>query len=254
VNFLVNLLLNNLKIEDIQLIIFDKDGTLIDLYTYWSHMIRYRAEFICKEINLKATYVKKLMYAMGVDIEKKCIRTSGPVGIKKREIVMQAAVDYLASIGYKNTIELCIKSFEKADEYSLTKLDEIIKPINGYYNLINTLKNSNCKIAIASTDRTERVNLAMTFIKLNDSIDITVGSDRVKENKPSPDMVLYICKHLNISPSDTVMIGDAMTDIQMGINASLKASIGVCSGITPKKQLLNITPYVVDSISDIIVK
>jgi HAD superfamily hydrolase (TIGR01549 family) len=113
---------------------------------------------------------------------------------------------------------------------------------------------NHCKIAIATTDRTERAKLAMDFIKLGDSIDIIIGADRVKKAKPAPDMVNYICNNLEISKSNSVMVGDAVTDIQMGINSNLKASIGVCTGITPKVKLLEITKYVSDSISKIIIE
>ena len=234
--------------------IFDKDGTLIDLYNYWSNMIRYRAELICKELDLDKTDEKRLMYEMGVDLDTKSLRPKGPVGVKKREVVMQAAVDYLASIGCEGKTEMCFGIFKTVDDLSFKKFDEIIKPINGCYNLINALKKNHCKIAIATTDRTERAKLAMDFIKLGNSIDIIIGADCVKKAKPAPDMVNRICNNLEISKSNSVMVGDAVTDIQMGKNSNLKASIGVCTGITPKVKLLEITKYVSDSISEIIIE
>jgi phosphoglycolate phosphatase-like HAD superfamily hydrolase len=128
--------------------IFDKDGTLIDLYNYWSNMIRHRAELICKELDLDKTDEKRLMYEMGVDLDTKSLRPEGPVGVKKREVVMQAAVDYLASIGYGGRPEMCFGIFKTVDDLSFKKFDEIIKPINGCYNLINALKKNHCKDAI----------------------------------------------------------------------------------------------------------
>lgn len=234
--------------------IFDKDGTLIDLYNYWSNMIRHRAELICKELDLDKTDEKRLMYEMGVDLDTKSLRPEGPVGVKKREVVMQAAVDYLASIGYEGKTEMCFGIFNAVDDSSFKKFNEIIKPINGTHNLINVLKKEHCKIAIATTDRTERAKLAMDFIKLGNSIDLIIGADCVKNAKPAPDMVNRICNNLKISKSNSVMVGDAITDIQMGINSNLKASIGVCTGITPKVKLLEITKYVSDSISEIIIE
>ena len=34
-------------IHDVGLVIFDKDGTLIELYHYWSRMVALRARIIC---------------------------------------------------------------------------------------------------------------------------------------------------------------------------------------------------------------
>ena len=248
---MVDIVINDDRIEDIQLMIFDKDGTLIDLYNYWSNMINYRVELISKELNLEKTHEKNLMYNMGVDVDNKRLRPEGPVGVRRREIVTQAAVDYLASIGYEDKTEMCVGIFKEVDNLSLKKFDEIIKPIDGCYELVNNLKDNNCKIAIATTDRKERAELAMDFIKLSDSIDMIAGADLVQNTKPAPDIVNYICDNLGIPKSNAVIVGDAVTDIQTGINANLKASIGVCTGITKQDKLLEITPYVIDSISDI---
>jgi len=35
-------------IKDVQLVVFDKDGTLTDVHTYWVNMIKFRAELIIK--------------------------------------------------------------------------------------------------------------------------------------------------------------------------------------------------------------
>jgi phosphoglycolate phosphatase len=248
---LVNIRINNDELKDVQLMIFDKDGTLIDLYNYWSNMINYRVELISKELNLDNNHQKNLKYNMGVDVDNNRLRPDGPVGVKRRELVTQAAVDYLSSIGYEDQSELCIEVFRRVDSFSLQKFDEIIKPIDGCYDLFRSLKEKNCKIAIATTDRKVRAELAMQFIKLIDYIDIIAGADLVKNTKPAPDIVNYICSNLGISETNAVIIGDAVSDIQTGINANLKASIGVCTGITSKEKLLEITPYVIDGISDI---
>ena len=47
------------------------------------------------------------------------------------------------------------------------------------------------------------------------------------------------------------MVGDAVADIQTGINAGCHASIAVESGMTPKEKLFNVTPHVVSDISAI---
>lgn len=48
-----------------------------------------------------------------------------------------------------------------------------------------------------------------------------------------------------------MIVGDAITDIEMGINAGLRASIGVCSGLTPREKLMEKTNYVIEDISEI---
>jgi len=248
---MVNLGLGKDVIKDIGLVIFDRDGTLIDLYAYWSWMIGKRSEIICRDLDLGGVHLKKLILAMGIDEDNKRIMPDGPVGLKKREIVMRAAVDYLFSIGYPETADICFNAFRQTDILSSDNLDRIIKPINGVYELFLKLTNNKCRVAIATTDKTERAKIAMDFLGLAKSIDFIVGEDRVNNCKPAPDMVNLILYSLRVDKSNAVIVGDAVTDMEMGIRSGLKASIGVCSGLTHEDRLSELTRYVIRDISEI---
>ena len=49
------------------------------------------------------------------------------------------------------------------------------------------------------------------------------------------------------------MVGDALTDVQMGINAGLKASVGVLTGFASAEQLRILTPFIARDVSEICV-
>ena len=247
---MVNINVNNQTIEGIDLVIFDKDGTLMDLYHYWSQMVGLRARFICQELGLDMTHHTNLLYGMGVDYKAGKLRPEGPVGLKKREIVLQAAVDYLASIGYTDTYDLCFEAFREVDSLSSENLRRFIRPIDGANDIVNTLYENGCEIAIATTDVTERAKLAMDFLGIADKIDFIAGADMVSNSKPDPEMIYVILNALNIDKSNAVIIGDAITDVQLGINADLKASIGVLTGLSSYDQLKMITPHVINGVSD----
>lgn len=248
---MVSLEVNTYILHDIRLIIFDKDGTLIDLYNYWSNMVAYRVELAQKKLSFGEKSRNSIMYAMGVDTDKGKLRKEGPVGLKKREIVMQAMVDALEKMGFTDTSNLCFEIFREVDKKSIEYFPHIIRPINGMHQLIDDLKKNDCKIAIATTDKTERAQLAMNFLGIDGKVDIVVGEDLVAHCKPSPDMVNLILKELSVDRGNAVTVGDALTDVEMGINAGVKASIGVCSGLTPKERLLEKTRYVIEDISKI---
>jgi phosphoglycolate phosphatase len=239
-------------IKGVELFVFDKDGTLMDLYTYWSNMIKMRAEKICVYYKLDGGMHKdNLMNVMGIDTVNKRLKPEGPVGILPREIVQKAAEDYIAKYGFNNVKEVCFNIFKEVDAESLLSLNEFIKPIKGAAELIEGLKKRECKIAIATTDKTERAELAIKFLGIAGLVDIIVGADRVKNSKPEPDMLIAIGQMLGVSPYSSIMVGDAETDVLMGMNAGFKASIGVCGGITARERLSSVTPYVIDDISKV---
>jgi len=242
---------SNFTIKEIELVIFDKDGTMVDLYHYWGAMIEHRAALICKNLGLNNADQQELISRMGVDKKNERLKPEGPVGLKKREIVMQAAVDYLNQKGIKKARDLCFDIFNQVDLMTANDISPVVRPLEGLFELVDTLKNKGCKIAIATTDKTERADLAMRALKLDKSIDFVVGADMVTKTKPDPESIEAILNKLKIENESAVMIGDAFTDVQMGINARLKASIGVCSGLTESGELRRITPYVIENISKI---
>jgi HAD superfamily hydrolase (TIGR01549 family) len=238
-------------LKDVQLAIFDKDGTLTDLYKYWFSMVRFRADFICRRLHLKEADSIALQEAMGVDLKNSRLKPQGPVGLKKREVVMQTAIVYLETIGFSDTEQLCTDVFEEVDHHSLNHLSSIICPIEGLYPLFDSLKKNSCKIAIATTDRTERAQLAMEHLKIADQIDLIVGADMISNTKPDPEMANLILSKLNVPRDRAIMVGDAMSDVALGVNAGLKASIGVLTGLSAEEELKGVTKHVVQSIAEI---
>ncbi|MBP7506341.1 MAG: HAD family hydrolase [Prolixibacteraceae bacterium] len=238
-------------IRDVNLMIFDKDGTLMELYHYWSQMVAMRAKIIAERLNLNDVFIDGLMYEMGVDAKAERLRQDGPVGLKKREIVMQAAMDYLERNGYKDTYRLCHEVFAEVDNLSLTMFGKLLKPINGALPLLDALHKKGCRVAIATTDRGERARLAMDFLGFGDKIDIIVGADQVEKPKPNPEIAHIILNNLNIDPLNAVIVGDAETDVLVGINAGLKASIGVLTGFATFEDFKKITPFVAEDVSKI---
>ena len=248
---MVHLEINENVIDNIELVIFDKDGTLVDLYNYWANMIDFRVVSAQKKLSFDESKNNDIMYAMGVDVAKGRLRSEGPVGLKKREIVMQAMIDSLAEIGFSDTYDTCFQIFKEVDELSVNHLKEIVKPIEGMHELINSLYAKDCKIAIATTDKTARADLVTDFLGVSDKVNMVVGEDLVANCKPHPDMANLILKELSVDKENTVIVGDAITDIEMGLNAGLKASIGVCSGLTSARKLEEKTKFVIEDISRI---
>ena len=58
---MINLKTNNWKIENIETILFDKDGTLIDLHYFWGKMTELRACAVIKKYGLCESFFVRVM-------------------------------------------------------------------------------------------------------------------------------------------------------------------------------------------------
>jgi phosphoglycolate phosphatase-like HAD superfamily hydrolase len=251
---MIDLAVNSRIIHDVGLVIFDKDGTLIELYTYWSQMVALRAGIICETLGLSTEHEAGLRWALGVDEKAGRLRQDGPVGLKKREIVLKAAMDYLEGIGRKDTLAICEHAFDRADEISINTLGQFIRPIQGAVPLLSALREHGCRVALATVDVSRRAALAMQFLGVIDTLDLIVGGEGVVHSKPDPEMIHLILDRLRIGRSQAIMVGDALTDVQMGINAGLKASVGVLTGFASAEQLRTLTPFIARDVSELSVR
>jgi phosphoglycolate phosphatase-like HAD superfamily hydrolase len=251
---MIDLLIESNVIRDVGLVIFDKDGTLIELYHYWSQMVSLRARIICEELGLDTEHQAGLRWALGVDEKAGRLRPEGPVGLKKREIVIKAATDYLGGIGRRDTLHLCEQAFERADEISSGDLGRFIRPIRGAVALMEALSKRGCRVALATVDVSRRARLAMEFMGVSDTLDLVVGGEEVARSKPDPEMIRIILDRLGVDRSQAVMVGDALNDVQMGANAGLKASIGVLTGFATAEQMRTLTPFIARDVSELAVR
>lgn len=248
-----SLILPNDRIDNIKMVIFDKDGTLIDVHHYWCSMIELRAQFFVDSVRHQAIDLallhNDLVDSMGIDLKTKKMKPEGPVGIKPRSYIIDVVLHTLSKYSVYYTREKIVDIFDKVDEYSKEKLKEIVIPLDGVKKLLSDLKNANIKCAIATTDLSTRAFLAMKDLQLEEYFVAIAGADLVTKAKPNPDLVHYLLKKTNLTIDDVVVIGDSVADLYMAQNAMCKF-IGVKSGLYTE-EFINKSEYIVDTLPNI---
>lgn len=244
-------ILPNTEIDNVKMIIFDKDGTLIDIHHYWCSMIQFRAEFLVNSIigiDKEALY-EDLISSMGIDLKTKKMKSEGPVGIKPRsfivDIALQTIFKYIKSYSKEKVIDI----FAEVDEYSKTKLKYIVKPLDGVLELLCNLKQVGILASVATTDLTHRAVLSMSIIDLEDYFIDIVGADLVKNAKPSADLVNLIVDKNKLTCDEIIVVGDSMVDLSMAKNAKCKF-IGVKTGLYTS-EFLDSREYLINDLREL---
>jgi len=229
---------NKILKKNIKAILFDKDGTLIDIHKYWYSMIRLRSEFIVKKCftnHKDKNKVKiELMKIMGVDYEHERMKPEGPVGVKPRDFIISLTNQAINTMGGKSTINFVAKIFNDVDEYSELHLKEFVVLLPGVKEFLEKLKKHKVSANIVSTDLTNRAKKSMKILGLSCFFDNIFGGDSVKNAKPSSEIAELVISKTGLYPRDVAVIGDHPVDILMGENASIDLCIAVCNGISPR--------------------
>lgn len=245
--------INEQELKNIDLFIFDKDGTLIDIHHYWCSMIKLRAKFLLEKFNLNSNDLYfKLIDSMGIDVQTDLMKPTGPVGLKPRSFIIETAYNCLTKASVKCTIDEVSEVFKKVDEYSRGKIKDFIKPLPGVKEILYKLIDNGIPVAIATTDLSERAKLAMEAIQIKDVFSVIAGGNCAKSAKPAPDLVHFICKKLGVDENRTVVVGDSIVDLKMAFNAGARF-IGVKTGLYSEEFIEN-SEFLVETLEQIMIE
>ena len=123
-----------------------------------------------------------------------------------------------------------------AEQGRLGLQDEPLFP--GMFELIHDLKNNKeFYIGVATNKSRIALNNGLKKHNLNNVFDITFTMDEAKA-KPDPDMAIQAMSKLNVKKKSTIIVGDTINDIGLGVNAGIN-SIGVSWGYNSIEMLRN---------------
>ena len=197
-----------------KLILFDYDGTIVDS--------------------------AKMIVKGAIEAFRMC-GLPDPDPNKVRENIgkpLATALDAYAPKGYEVNPEMISNAYRKwyAEQGRLGLQDEPLYP--GMFKLINDLKNNNkFNIGVATNKSRIALNNGLNKHNLNEVFDITLTMEEARP-KPDPDMAIQAMSKFNIEKKSTVIIGDTINDIGLGVNAGIK-SIGVAWGYNSIQMLRN---------------
>lgn len=221
---------------DPQLVLFDKDGTLIDIHHYWVSMIRLRAgrlrEALFAGSSDAPAIQMRIETAMGVEQSSGRIRPEGPVGVKPRpfnvEVTRRALLDSGIVVGAERIEAL----FGEVDAETGENLVPLLRLLPGVTDLLEILARHGVVMAIVSTDITARAAKAMEVLGLARYFAFVLGGDAVARTKPAPDLIEAALERGAYRRERTVVVGDHPVDIQMGNAAGVGAGIAVLTGLS----------------------
>jgi len=224
---------NNLK--KTKLVIFDKDGTLFNnekIFAPWTENLVYK---ISENLNISH---ENLFIHLGYDNQEKNFTGNSIIACGTYHDIKEEITKFIKPEFTQFTFEETRKKVEE-NWYDLEYCKEDIIPFGNISKLFSNLQKNNIKVAICTSD--DRVHTLKTIhaFNLSNKINQIICGDDIIAAKPSPDPILEICKNIDVLPSETIMVGDTISDIEAGINSKCKKVYGVLTGGYSSNQLQN---------------
>lgn len=185
-------------LKNIDAIIFDLDGTLVDSMWIW------------EDIDIE--YLNRYQYELPENLQGEI----EGMGFTETAVYFKEKFDIPASVD-----EI------KADWNNLAREKYATKvPLKkGVLELLNYAKKQNIKLGIASSNSRELIDVVLKSHNIQSYFDTIVTSCDAKKGKPAPDVYLMAAQNLAIDKERCLVF----EDVPAGIKAGLAASMKVCA-------------------------
>ncbi len=251
---MINISSKNFRLDNIEAIIFDKDGTLTDSSIYWSEIIKRRSKKIQEDLLLSKEEYYELLKVMGLDITANKLLPEGPIAIKSRKEVIDVIISHLKKKDFKVNTDYIEELFKEVHKDFSKDANKYISPISSAFRLVQHLKKVNIKLILLTSDTKFNADETIRILELNNHFDLIIGGDSGFGDKKSGESCKQICQKLNLKNDNVICIGDAPVDNEMAINGKLKASILVESGQIGIEILSKFSRYCISDLSEIIIE
>ncbi|MEV6611786.1 HAD-IA family hydrolase [Kutzneria sp. NPDC051319] len=124
------------------------------------------------------------------------------------------------------------------------RLASRVRVFPGIRELLTSLRDRGFRLAVATGKSGPRARSLLDTLGLLPLFEHVIGSDEVARAKPAPDIVLRAMELLGVAAEETMMIGDAVTDIESARAAGVTAVAAMWADID-KAVLLAADPDVV---------
>jgi phosphoglycolate phosphatase len=236
---------------DAKLIVFDKDGTLIDLGRLWAGKAVAGVERLVGAVGGDAALRVDLYRTLGYDPATGRFAEQGPlVTAAMHELyIVAATVLHQHGTGW-------LEAMEAANEHLALGMagafgPELLQPLADLPALFGALRAQGVRLALLTSDDGGPAQRTLELLGIAGCVGFVAGADGPYRSKPAPDALLAACDYFEVAPEKTAMVGDSTTDLVMAERANVGLRVGVLSGAMGRDLLEPLAHTVIGSVADI---
>ena len=222
-------------------ILFDKDGTLIDVIETWLPVYR---EMLAEAFPGQPAEWEDILRRAGYDAEAKSFQANS--------VIAAGTTDQLVDLWWPGLAEKDRQQrIRQVDDDFVAKSVKYMRPLIPLEPILRELKSRGIKLGIATNDNQVSARNHVAHLGIGSLIDFVVGYDSVERAKPAGDMVHAFCDACGLEPGEVAVVGDNLHDLEMAHDAGAGLAIGVLSGNSRSEDFGSTADAVLASIAEL---
>lgn len=217
--------------KEIQAILFDKDGTLVEFAVPWGWWMRTVAERVFAAVPALGQRLCAVSDPFGIGISWRNIGDplrydpSSPIAIGSGD-ELQTIVSWhiwRSGIPWDEARAIAATCIAQADRDLAAR--DLISPLPGALAFVRWASESGLALGLVTSDNTPRTEEQLSRLGVAGCFHSVVGRDRVVKGKPDPALVHLACAELAVEPRHVMVIGDTRADMAMGKSAGVAVTV-----------------------------
>ncbi len=234
-----------------RLVVFDKDGTLIDFHHLWACKTVAGVQALVHGLGGSQTLGTALYQALGYDPTADRFAPHGPIltTTMAKVYTIVATVLYQHGYGWLEA-ELAVAQ-HLAPAMAAPPPEDQLRPTADLPDFFERLRQAGVHVGVITSDDRATTERELTLLGVRQYVDFLVGGDDAYPPKPAPEALWAACRHYRVQPQETAMVGDSTTDLLMARRAGVGLGVGVLTGIMDQVTLAAYADVVLPSIAAI---
>ncbi len=215
------------NVYDIRALVFDKDGTLLNINHLWSRVAKQWVAEILAQTGADARLAQAIAQGIGLDEDGNLI-PNGPIAVAStwKVTALVSGVLYQYGLPWEQADTLAQQVVH--GDYAVAP--DLIEAVGDVAGTLTRLHAAGVKLAVATSDHRAPTLATLPILGIDHLIDVIVCGDDPLPNKPSPAVFEHISDALGIAPAHIAMVGDSDGDMLTGKNGGGGLAIGVTGG------------------------